>query len=86
MLASGTELEGRRSAVAGFADAVAVDEDQRPDVVIDWKSDVAPDERTRSLYLDQVAQYVSTLGARRGAAVYLTTGQIDWLPESMPDG
>lgn len=82
VLAPGPELEGRPSAVAGFADAIALADNARPEVVIDWKSDVAPDEQTRSLYRGQVAQYMSALRARRGAAVYLTTGQIDWLTES----
>jgi ATP-dependent exoDNAse (exonuclease V) beta subunit len=77
VLAPGADVEGRASAVAGFADAITVDDDERLDVVIDWKSDVAPDERTRGLYRDQVAQYVRALGAQRGAVVYMTPGLVD---------
>jgi len=80
VLAPGDLEDHRGGALAGFADAVALDEHDQPDVVLDWKSDVAPDERTKSVYREQVAQYAQALDAQRGAVVYLTSGQIDWLP------
>jgi len=79
VLAPGVAAEGQAAAVAGYADAITVDDNQSLDVVIDWKSDVAPDEQTRGLYRDQVAQYIGALGARRGAVVYLTRAQVEWV-------
>ena len=77
VLAPAYDADTPVAAIAGFADAVALDDDGRVEVVIDWKSDVAPDDRTRGLYRGQVAQYVEALDARQGAVVYMTSGQID---------
>jgi CRISPR-associated exonuclease Cas4 len=64
--------------VSGRADAVRY-HDGRARIVFDWKSDVTPEPATRAAYAHQVAQYVRILGADRGAVVYMTTGQIDWI-------
>jgi ATP-dependent exoDNAse (exonuclease V) beta subunit len=76
--------DGAAAAIAGFADAIALDDDGQANVVFDWKSDIAPDERTRGLYRNQIAQYVRAVGAHRGAVVYMTPGQIDWLESPAP--
>ena len=77
VLAITSEPGASDEALAGYADAVALDQDGCVDLVIDWKSDVAPDDRTRASYREQVARYVEALGAGRGAVVYLTSTQID---------
>jgi CRISPR-associated exonuclease Cas4 len=64
--------------VSGRADAVRYQEG-RARIVFDWKSDVTPDAATRASYRQQLTQYVHALGAARGAIVYMTSGQIDWI-------
>ena len=65
-------------AIAGRVDAVAIDEG-RADIVIDWKSDVAPTETTIAKQRAQLSQYLAVTDTERGALVYLTTGQIRWV-------
>jgi len=67
-------LDGDESAVTGIADAVALTPDGRPDVVIDWKSDVNPDPETLAHYRAQVRTYLDMTGAERGLIVLMTTG------------
>jgi len=64
--------------VAGRADAVRY-RDGKPEIVFDWKSDVAPRPEDRAAYASQVAQYVRVIGARRGAVVYMTLAEIQWV-------
>jgi CRISPR-associated exonuclease Cas4 len=47
--------------------------------VFDWKSDVAPTAADRQAYAGQLLQYVEAVGAPRGAVVYLTLRQLDWI-------
>src|SRR5262249_3376245 len=68
----------REQLVSGRADAVDYREG-RAQTVFDWKSDVDPQPATRAGYRQQLAQYVQALGAERGAVVYMTSGQIDWI-------
>ena len=68
--------------IAGRADAVAQSEDGDT-VVFDWKSDVAPKRAERSAYRQQLGQYLHVIGARRGAVVYMTSGQVDWVSNSL---
>jgi CRISPR-associated exonuclease Cas4 len=71
--------------VTGRADAVRF-RDGRPQIVFDWKSDVAPEPATRAVYANQLALYVNVLHAERGAIVYMTSGQIQWVdPARGPD-
>jgi len=64
--------------VTGRADAVRF-LDGRPQIVFDWKSDLAPEPATRAVYANQLALYVNVLHAERGAIVYMTSGQIQWV-------
>jgi CRISPR-associated exonuclease Cas4 len=64
--------------VAGRADAVRY-RSGKPRVVFDWKSDVAPDAAARAGYASQIGQYVHVLGADRGAVVYMSLGQVQWV-------
>jgi PD-(D/E)XK nuclease superfamily len=70
-LADGTLLAGR-------ADAVAV-EGGNIVAALDWKSDVAPSHQERSDYIGQMRAYLTASGARRGALVYMTLGEIVWV-------
>jgi CRISPR-associated exonuclease Cas4 len=64
--------------VAGRADAVCY-ASGRPCIVFDWKSDVAPDAATRAGYSSQIAQYAHVLGANRGAIVYMSLAEVQWV-------
>ncbi|MEY9283088.1 ATP-dependent exoDNAse (exonuclease V) beta subunit [Bradyrhizobium yuanmingense] len=63
--------------IGGRADAVAHDDGGR--IVFDWKSDVAPKEAEFSTYRRQLVQYLRATGSTRGAIVYMTSGQVDWV-------
>ena len=67
------------SLVAGRADAVALDQESRVEVVFDWKSDVAPDPATRSEHVAQVSVYMKATNSARGALVYLSRSEIVWV-------
>jgi CRISPR-associated exonuclease Cas4 len=64
--------------VAGRADAVAVAAG-RAVVAFDWKSDVAPTAADRQAYAGQLLQYLEAVDAPRGAVVYLTLAELDWI-------
>lgn len=63
-------------AMAGVADALTVGSDGHPVVVVDWKSDVAPDGATIEHYRAQVRAYLDMTGATRGLIVMMTTGKV----------
>jgi CRISPR-associated exonuclease Cas4 len=67
--------------MAGRADAIAVTSG-RSVVVFDWKSDVAPSAADRQAYAGQLLEYMEAVGASRGAVVYLTLGELDWIDGS----
>ncbi|WP_287188366.1 hypothetical protein, partial [Mesorhizobium sp.] len=50
--------------------------DNRPAVVVDWKSDVAPDPQTLDHYRAQVRAYIDMTGAERGLIVLMTSGAV----------
>jgi len=60
----------------GIADAISFSSNGRPEVVIDWKSDVAPTEATLLHYRAQVSNYLTLTGASRGLIVLATPGQV----------
>ena len=62
---------------AGIADAVAIDEEGRIDVVVDWKSDVNPGAEQIAMYRDQVRDYLQSTAAPIGLIVLLSSGQIE---------
>jgi len=64
--------------IAGRADAVRY-RNGDAEIVFDWKSDVDPKPDERATYARQLAQYVHVLRAKRGAIVYMTTGEIQWV-------
>ena len=72
---------GERAEVlrAGVADAISFDSAGRPDVVVDWKSDVAPSDSTLAHYRAQVGSYLKMTGARRGLIVLATSRKTIWI-------
>lgn len=71
--------------VAGRADALAIVENHT-DAAIDWKSDVNPTPAVREAHAQQLRDYLSVTGAKRGAVVYLTNGEIVWITRPANDG
>ncbi len=69
-------LHEEERVTTGVADALACDEHGRPDVVVDWKSDVAPTEGALLDYRAQVARYLAATGARLGLIVFVTGGTV----------
>lgn len=69
-------VDGTETATAGIADALALTPEGKPAVVVDWKSDVAPDAETIDHYRGQVRAYVDMTGAKRGLIVLMTSGTI----------
>jgi CRISPR-associated exonuclease Cas4 len=71
-------------ALAGRIDAAAID-DGRPQVIVDWKSDVAPRPDDIAAHAAQLQGYLQATGAPRGALVYMTTGSVRWLDVAPAD-
>jgi exodeoxyribonuclease-5 len=69
-------IDGIEIATAGIADATSYGEEGRPKVVVDWKSDVAPNPNVVDHYRDQVRDYLASTGAERGLIVFVTTGTV----------
>jgi hypothetical protein len=62
--------------LSGQADAVAFDETGAIDVVVDWKSDVAPEPSSIGHYRQQIGDYRKQTKAKRALLVFMTTGQV----------
>jgi exodeoxyribonuclease-5 len=69
-------VDGAETVTAGVADALTVTPEGQPAVVVDWKSDVAPDPQTLDHYRAQVRAYLDMTGAERGLIVLMTTGAV----------
>jgi exodeoxyribonuclease-5 len=61
---------------AGIVDAIAFNLEGAPELVFDWKSDVAPTPDTRQQHAAQVREYLDCTKAARGLVVYMTTGEV----------
>ena len=79
-----SETDGAEEVIAGVADALALDDDGRPCVVIDWKSDVDPSPETLGHYRAQVGAYLDASGAGTGLIVIMTSGQVIPVPAKRP--
>jgi hypothetical protein len=66
------------SALAGRIDAIAFEGNQ-VEVVVDWKSDIDPDETDMRRHARQLEDYLGATGAPRGALVYMTAGVVRWV-------
>jgi hypothetical protein len=71
-----TLTEEQEEATVGIADAIAFGADGAPQVVVDWKSDVAPAPETIEHYRAQVRAYLDITATERGLIVLATTGVI----------
>ena len=63
--------------IGGVADALAFDEGNNVDVVVDWKSDVEPATAVVSLYREQVRDYLAATGGKEGLLVFVTSGRVE---------
>ncbi len=68
-----TTIDAEEEATAGIVDAIAFGPNGAPQVVVDWKSDVAPSHDTLEHYRAQVGAYLDMTGAERGLIVLATT-------------
>ena len=71
-----TVVDDVEQATAGITDATSFGPDGKPQVVIDWKSDVQPTAETINHYRAQVANYLDVTGTKRGLIVLVTSGEI----------
>src|SRR4029077_11901325 len=71
-----TLTEEQEEATAGIADAIAFGANGAPQVVVDWKSEVAPGRRTLEHYRAQVRTYLDMTQAERGLIVLVTSGVV----------
>ena len=62
--------------VAGAADAVAIEDGGSVSCVVDWKSDVRPNEATVTKYHGQLSRYLQMTRTERGLLVFLTSGEV----------
>jgi ATP-dependent exoDNAse (exonuclease V) beta subunit len=71
----GTKDE-KETAIVGIADALTLNKNGSPAVIVDWKSDVNPDPATIDHYRAQVRAYLDITGAEHGIIVMMTQGLI----------
>ena len=48
-------------------------------MVLDWKSDIDPDETDMRRHAGRLEDYLRATGARRAALVYMTPGVVWWV-------
>lgn len=70
---------GETQPMAGRVDAVACTDDGAVDVVVDWKSDVAPGPQQVANHIHQLRLYLEATGAPRGALVYMSLDRVRWV-------
>lgn len=70
---------GEAQPMAGRADAAARAVDGAFEVVVDWKSDIAPGPQQMADHVDQLRLYLEATGASRGALVYMSLGRVRWV-------
>jgi ATP-dependent exoDNAse (exonuclease V) beta subunit len=70
----------------GVVDALVVDATKNVEVVVDWKSDVDPDERRISLYCEQMREYLVAAKAKCGLLVFLSSGKVIRLERDFSNG
>ena len=71
-----TATKNLEEVTVGIADAVALSAEGKPEVIIDWKSDVEPSPETLEHYRSQVRAYLEATGAERGLIVLVTSGLV----------
>ena len=76
-------IDGVEITTSGVADATGYDASGKPNVIVDWKSDVDPAPDVVTGYREQVRAYLEATGASVGLIVFVTSGKIDRV--SLPD-
>lgn len=77
------EVDGIEKVRTGVVDAIAYDQDGKPEAVFDWKSDVEPHAGTLKHYVAQVRSYLDMTGTPKGYVVFASTGAVhEVLPAS----
>ncbi len=71
------EADGREKVTIGVADALALDDEGRASLVIDWKSDVASTPKTIHGYRNQVRSYLDAAGTIAGLIVFLSSCSVE---------
>jgi hypothetical protein len=71
-----SEDDGVQLAIFGIVDALCVGEDGKPELVIDWKSDVVPTSAASDHYRSQIRQYLEVTGIPEGLVVFVSTGDV----------
>jgi ATP-dependent exoDNAse (exonuclease V) beta subunit len=61
---------------AGIVDAIGYNLQGAPELVFDWKSDVAPTPNKRQHHAAQVREYLESTGAGRGVIIYMSAGEV----------
>jgi ATP-dependent exoDNAse (exonuclease V) beta subunit len=67
-------IDGVETATGGVADAIGYDAGGSPLIIIDWKSDVEPENKVIEHYREQVGSYLAATGAKAGLIVFATSG------------
>lgn len=70
------EIDGVERAISGIVDAMCIGLDGKPELIIDWKSDVKPDVATAEHYRSQVRRYLEITGVAKGLVVFMTAGEV----------
>ena len=76
-VAASLDVDGTEEITLGVADAVALYGDGRPELVVDWKSDVDPTPEVVAQYRGQVRAYLRATMAREGLIVFMTSGRVE---------
>lgn len=63
-------------AIAGIVDALSLDANGNPQLVVDWKSDVEPTAGVIESYRTQVRAYLEATGIGEGLLVFVTSGTV----------
>lgn len=71
-----SEGKGLELATYGIVDALCIGEDGKPELIIDWKSDVNPSAAASDHYRSQVKRYLDVTGIVRGMVVFVTAGVV----------
>ncbi len=71
-----SKLEDKNELYYGIADALYLDSDGKPSIVIDWKSDVKINEKRIQKYTKQVKDYLKIVEVKRGMIVLMTSGEV----------
>jgi hypothetical protein len=62
--------------VSGIADAIAYDQNEKIEAIVDWKSDVHVSDQKLAMYRAQLSDYKTQTGAEQASIVLMTTGVV----------